>query len=105
MPVTLVKLSLQKTNTKRQDGKSSMNRFNARRAITILFTQPRGTRANRLRFLLFPIIFSTGLFACSNLKDAQSLGPSTTSAARTYIEDKKAEDSPDRDIEAYQWFY
>ena len=82
-----------------------MNRFNARRALTILFTQPKGIRANRLRFLLLPLIFSTGLFACSNLKDAQSLGPSTTSAARTYIEDKKAEDSSDRDIEAYQWFY
>jgi hypothetical protein len=82
-----------------------MNRFNARRALTILFAQPRGIRAHRLRFLLLPIIFSIGLFACSNLKDAQALGPSTTSAARTYIEDKKAENSSDRNIEAYQWFY
>ena len=82
-----------------------MNGFNARRTLTMLLVQPKGIRADRLRLLILPIIFSTGLFACSNLKDAQSPGPSTTSAAGTYIQDKQAEESSDQDIEAYQWFY
>jgi hypothetical protein len=81
-----------------------MNGFNARRTLTMLFVQSKGTRVE-LRFLLLPIILSTGLFACSNLKDAQSPGPSTTSAAGAYIEDKQAQIGSDRDIEAYQWFY
>ena len=71
----------------------------------MLFVQPKGIRAGRVRLLILSIILSTGLFACSNLKDAQSLGPSTTSAARTYIQDKQVENSSDEDIEAYQWFY
>ena len=82
-----------------------MNGFNARRTLTMLFVQSKGIRVERLRLLLLPIIFSTGLFACSNLKDAQSPGPSTTSAAGTYMEDKQAQDGSDRGIEAYQWFY
>jgi hypothetical protein len=82
-----------------------MNGLNARRTLTMLFVQPKGIRAGRVRLLILSIILSTGLFACSNLKDAQSLGPSTTSAARTYIQDKQVENSSDEDIEAYQWFY
>jgi hypothetical protein len=71
----------------------------------MLFVQPKGIKADRLRFLILSIILSTGLLGCSNLKDAQSLGPSTTSAVGTYIQDKQVENSSDRDIEAYQWFY
>jgi hypothetical protein len=82
-----------------------MNGFHARKTLTMLFVKPKGIRVERLRLLILPIIFSTGLFACSSLKEAQSPGPSTTSAAGTYIEDKQAQIGSDRDIEAYQWFY
>jgi hypothetical protein len=71
----------------------------------MLLAPSKGIRVDGLRFLLLPIIFSAGLFACSNLKDAQSPGPSTTSATGTYIEDKQARISSDRALEAYQWFY
>ena len=82
-----------------------MNGFNARRTLTMLFVQPKGIKVEQLRLLILPIVFSTGLFACSNLKETQSPGPGTTSAAGTYIEDKQVQNSSDRDLEAYQWFY
>jgi len=82
-----------------------MNGFNARRNLTMLFVQPKGIKAGRLRVLILSITLSTGLFACSNLKEAQSPGTSTTSATGTYIQDKQTEVNSDRDIEAYQWFY
>jgi hypothetical protein len=71
----------------------------------MLFVQSKGIRVERLRLLILPIIFSTGLFACSNLKDTQSSGSSTTSAAGNYIEDKQVQSSSDPGLEAYQWFY
>ena len=82
-----------------------MNKLNARKNLPMLFALSNGIRADRLRLFLLPIIFSTGLFACSNLKDAQSPGTGTTSAAGTYIEDKQAQIASDRGVEAYQWFY
>ena len=59
---------------------------------------------DRVRLSL-PIICSAGLFACSDLKDAQQTRATPTSAAGAYMQEKQIDQGHDEDIEAYQWFY
>jgi|HubBroStandDraft_6_1064221.scaffolds.fasta_scaffold07610_11 hypothetical protein len=59
---------------------------------------------DRVRLSL-PIICSAGLFACSDLKDAQQTQPTATSAAGAYIQERQIDQDYDQDLEAYQWFY
>ena len=59
---------------------------------------------DRVRLSL-PIICSAGLFACSDLKDAQQTQPTATSAAGAYIQEKQIDQGHDEDTDAYQWFY
>lgn len=58
---------------------------------------------DRVRLSL-PIICSAGLFACSDLKDAQQT-PAATSAAGAYMQEKQIDQDHNEDLEAYQWFY
>jgi hypothetical protein len=59
---------------------------------------------DRVRLSL-PIICSAGLFACSDLKDAQQTPATATPAAGAYILEKQIDQGHDEDLEAYQWFY
>lgn len=76
-----------------------------RRTLTMLFSKlTRVIIIHRVRLSL-PIICSAGLFACSDLKDAQQTRATTTSAAGAYMQEKQIDQGHDEDIEAYQWFY
>jgi hypothetical protein len=83
-----------------------MTSFSAtRRTLTRLFSKlTRVATIDRVRLSL-PIICSAGLFACSDLKDAQQARPTGTSAAGAYMQEKQIDQGNDEDIEAYQWFY
>jgi hypothetical protein len=83
-----------------------MTSFSAtRRALTMLFSKlTRVIIKDRVRLSL-PIICSAGLFACSDLKDAQQTQPTATSAAGAYIQERQIDQDYDQDLEAYQWFY
>jgi hypothetical protein len=93
-------------NNKRQDNRKSVISFSAtRRTLTILFSKlTRAIIKDRVRLSL-PIICSAGLFACSDLKDAQQTRATPTSAAGAYMQEKQIDQGHDEDIEAYQWFY
>jgi hypothetical protein len=75
------------------------------RALTMLFSKlTRVIIKDRVRLSL-PIICSAGLFACSDLKDAQQTQPTAASAAGAYIQERQIDQDYDQDLEAYQWFY
>jgi hypothetical protein len=59
---------------------------------------------HRVRLSL-PIICSAGLFACSDLKDAQQTRATTTSAAGAYMQERQIDQGQDEDPGASQWFY
>jgi hypothetical protein len=92
-------------NNNEQDDRKSMTSFSAtRRTLTRLFSKlTRVVTIDRV-WLSLPIICSAGLFACSDLKDAQQT-PTATSAAGAYMQEKQIDQDHNEDLEAYQWFY